>query len=158
MLKMKSNAGNYVSQKILFGWMLLLIAGCSQITSSSTTRDETSTPSAPANEPEGVVTQMNPSATPFASGLENLIEKAKDDLAQRLDIPITQISLVEATAVEWSDSSLGCPQPDMFYTQVITPGYRILFDFNGQQYEYHSNRETYFVYCENLIPPILPKP
>lgn len=100
---------------------------------------------------------MNPSETPSpASGLENLIEKAKADLAQRLDIPIAQISLVEATDVEWSDSSLGCPQPDMFYTQLITPGYLILLEVNGTQYEYHSNREIYSIYCADSKPPIIP--
>ena len=99
---------------------------------------------------------MNPSATPFASGLENLIKQVKADLAKRLAIPGTQVNLVEATEVEWSDSSLGCPQPEMSYLQVITPGYLILLDVNGTRYEYHSNRETYFVYCENPNPLILP--
>ena len=27
----------------------------------------------------------------------------------------------------WSDASLGCPQPDMGYAQVVTPGYLVLF-------------------------------
>ena len=95
---------------------------------------------------------------PATPNLQNLIEKAKEDLAQRLSIPITQITLVEATEAEWSDSSLGCPQPDMFYLQVITPGYLILLEVNGIQYEYHSNRNVSVVYCDNTSPPILPKP
>ena len=93
---------------------------------------------------------------PTAPNLQNLIEKAKEDLAQRLSIPITQITLVEATEAEWSDSSLGCPQPDMFYTQVITPGYLILLEVNGTQHEYHSNRDIYFIYCVDSKPPIIP--
>jgi hypothetical protein len=97
------------------------------------------------------------SQTPAARP-ENLIVKASEDLAQRLSISFTQIKVIEVTSLEWSDSSLGCPQPDMFYLQVITPGYRIVLEANGTQYEYHSNREAYVVYCENTNPPILPKP
>ena len=100
---------------------------------------------------------MNP-FLPTPSGLEGLIEQAKTDLAQRLSISVTQISLVDATEVEWSDSSLGCPQPGMAYLQVITPGYRIRLKANAIVYEYHSNKDTYVIYCENRIPPIIPQP
>jgi hypothetical protein len=92
------------------------------------------------------------SQTPGTSGLEGLIEQARNDLSQRLSISSGQIKLVEATEVEWPDSSLGCPQEGMSYLQVITPGYRILLEAGGTQYEYHSNRDTYFVYCENPNP------
>ena len=96
-----------------------------------------------------------PVPTSSNSNLQSPIEKAKDDLAQRLSISITEINLVEAVEVEWSNSSLDCPQPDMDYLDVITPGYRILLEANGSQYEYHSNRDAYVVYC---YPSSLPKP
>ena len=96
--------------------------------------------------------------TPLAPTLQSLIEKAKADLAQRLTVSVEQISVAEMTEVEWSDSSLGCPQPDMSYLQVITPGYKIVLQVNGQFHEYHSNRDGYFVYCTDQVPPIIPKP
>ena len=98
---------------------------------------------------------MTPSM-PVNSDIQNLIESARQDLAERLAISMTNISLVEVKEVEWSDSSLGCPQPGMEYLQVITPGYLIRLEANGIQYEYHSNRDTYVVYCENMNS--LPKP
>ena len=98
---------------------------------------------------------MTATLPPPTSGLEKLIEKTQEDLAQRLSISKTEISLVEAVEVEWSDSSLGCPEPGMEYLQVLTPGYRILLEANGSQYEYHSNRDAYVVYCD---PSSLPKP
>lgn len=101
--------------------------------------------------------QMTP-ATPADPRLQDLIERTKDDLANRLNRTKEEISLIEVTEVEWSDSSLDCPQPGMEYLQVITPGYRILLQANNQLYEYHSNQDTYFVYCEDGVPPILPKP
>ncbi|HEU0295928.1 MAG TPA: hypothetical protein VFR47_24525 [Anaerolineales bacterium] len=92
--------------------------------------------------------------TPAVSGLEKLIEKAKEDLAQRVGVPITQISLIEATEVEWSDSSLGCPQPGMAYMQVITPGFLILLEHADRTYEYHASRHNTIVTCENPSPPV----
>jgi hypothetical protein len=115
------------------------------------------TPEAPAGT--GVAVPMTqPPPIPLTPGLQGLIESARQDLARRLSIPLTQISLLEATEVEWADSSLGCPQPDMAYLQVITPGYRILLEANAREYEYHSNRDAYIVYCENPDPSGLPKP
>ena len=102
---------------------------------------------------------MTPSLpTPANIGLQKLIENAKVDLAQRLSTSVTEINLVEVAEVEWSDSGLGCPQPGMDYLQVITTGYLIIFQANDQLHEYHSNRDTYFVYCENPDAPVLPKP
>lgn len=52
------------------------------------------------------------------------------------------ITLVDLQAVEWPDSSLGCPQPDMMYMQVITPGYQLtLQDEAGVTYAVHSERD-----------------
>ena len=161
MLKM-NRTRDHVFNVIHIGWIVLLISGCSPLIPPRApleTANVTETQAVPISPTEGDITQMTPSLpTPANPGLQRLIEKAKEDLAQRLSIPITQINLMEVTEVEWSDSSLGCPQPGMDYLQVITPGYRILLEAGGQAYEYHSKRDNYFVYCENSIPPISPKP
>jgi len=47
--------------------------------------------------------------------------------------------LVSAEPVEWPDTSLGNPQPGMFYAQVITPGYKIILEADSHQYEYHTD-------------------
>ena len=102
---------------------------------------------------------MTPSMIPPEEpGLQELITNVKADLAGRLSVSMQEISLIELTEVEWSDSSLDCPEPDMSYLQVITPGYRILLQANNSVYEYHSNRDSYFVYCEGRVPPIIPQP
>jgi hypothetical protein len=91
--------------------------------------------------------------TPAAPNLQTLIAKAKDDLAQRLSISVDQINGVEAKAVIWSNSSLGCPQPGMLYAEVLTPGYLILLNANGQDYEYHAGKGSDIFLCENPLPP-----
>lgn len=161
MLKI-NRTGEALLRVALLGGILFFLAGCSQRIAPDLQNVGTASPIEPrpslASPTEGD-TQMTPSQpTPADPSLQSLIEKAKEDLAQRLSISVTQINLVEFTEVEWSDSSLGCPQPGMDYLQVITPGHLILLEVNAQIYEYHSNRATYFVYCENQNPPIIPKP
>ncbi|MBE7528544.1 MAG: hypothetical protein HND44_23755 [Chloroflexi bacterium] len=86
-----------------------------------------------------------------APGLPNpltaLINQVSQDLAQRLKIDVREVSLVEAFAVDWSDSSLGCPQPGMGYLTVITPGYQITLAAQGETYTYHTDHGRYFVLC-----------
>ena len=36
-----------------------------------------------------------------------------------------EITVVSTEEVEWSDTSLGCPEPDGDVRQMITPGYLI---------------------------------
>ena len=113
----------------------------------------------PAQPIEGDITQMNPSLpTPSASVLENLIEKAKKHLAQRLSISITQISLVEAKAIVWPDSSLGCPQPGMAYLQVPQDGALIIVRAEGNIYEYHNGGHRSLFLCEKLFKAPSPPP
>ena len=60
-------------------------------------------------------------------------------LAAALGVPEAQVCVIAAEAVEWRDSSLGCPEPEMAYLTVITPGYRIILEVAGLRYEVHTN-------------------
>ena len=101
--------------------------------------EETSSPPFPDSPTQGDTTEMAPTISASAS-MQNLIEKAKEDLAQRLNVSLTQtqINLIEAKAVVWPDSSLGCPQPGMRYKQVPEDGALIVLQANGITYQYHS--------------------
>ncbi len=109
----------------------------------------------PDTPAQGEATQMNPSLPiPALPTLQNLIEKAKQDLAQRLSLSTTQINLLEATEVIWLDSSLGCPQKGMEYTQILTPGYLIRLESSGNIFEYHTSMGRNVIYCEDPTPPV----
>ena len=97
-------------------------------------------------------------STPAAPNLHGLIQKAKEDLAQRLSISVDQINGIDAKAVIWSNSSLGCPQSGMVYADVLTPGYLILLNANGQDYEYHAGKGSTIFLCENPTPPVEGQP
>jgi hypothetical protein len=79
---------------------------------------------------------------------EQVVRLAVEDLAQRLDLSPGKIRLVSVEAVDWSDTSLGCPQPGMMYAQVITPGYRIVLEAEGERYEYHTDTGDHIVLCQ----------
>lgn len=91
-----------------------------------------------------------------------LIEKAKNDLAQRLDIVVNQIYVVETSEVTWPDTSLGCPQEGMVYAEVVTDGFLIKLEAETQIYEYHTNGTQSGVLCENTslspYPMLTPNP
>ena len=93
-------------------------------------------------------------AKPVTPNLQTLIEIAKENLAQWLSIAKYQINVVEAREVVWSNASLGCPQPGMLYAEVLTPGFLILLNVNGQDYEYHAGKNSDAFYCENPSPPV----
>ena len=137
---------------------LILFHGCQPISTENGTQLEETLIPAPVSPSQGNIIMTPSLPVPSDPGLQSLVQRTKEDLANRLVIPADEISFVEITEVEWSDSSLGCPQPGMNYLQVITPGYLILLEANTQMYEYHSNRDTFFILCENSSPPSIPKP
>lgn len=92
--------------------------------------------------------------TPYFPGLQDLIKKAKEDLAIRLSVSVEEISVKEAVKVIWRDSSLGCPQIGMLYAQVLTPGYLILLEYADKDYEYHAADGPNIIYCTNPTPPL----
>ncbi|MCL4263290.1 MAG: hypothetical protein KJ069_08745 [Anaerolineae bacterium] len=100
--------------------------------------------------PPGTAVATTPQVIP-APGIPDplvaLVSQVSQDLAQRLTIDVSQVTLVEAIAVDWSDSSLGCPQPGMSYLMVITPGYQITLVAQGEEYTYHTDQGRYFVLC-----------
>lgn len=92
---------------------------------------------------------------------ESLIDTAKSDLAQRLATDVEAIEWVDLSAVRWLDSSLGCPRPNLNYTVVNIPGYRMVFRVPIEQgdettmYIYHSDG-LQVNYCDadlELLPP-----
>jgi len=79
---------------------------------------------------------------------EAMVHMAVDDLTQHLSLAHEAIRLVSVEAMEWSDASLGCPQPGMMYAQVITPGYLVVLEAEGEQYTYHTDMDRFVVLCE----------
>ena len=54
---------------------------------------------------------------------------------------------VQATAVNWPDGALGCPQPGMHYTQAPVTGYQVVVRHNGRDYDYRVGGTSYLLLC-----------
>ena len=70
---------------------------------------------------------------------DEIIARARVDLAKRRGISDEKIVLKHAEAVTWPDTSLGCPQESRMYAQVVTPGYRLVLSDGTTDFEYHTD-------------------
>jgi hypothetical protein len=86
-------------------------------------------------------------SAPIPAEAEAAVRAAVNDLAAKLKIPSDAVQVASVSAVDWSDTSLGCPQPGMFYAQVIVQGYKITLSAGGQQVEYHADQRGRIVTC-----------
>jgi hypothetical protein len=153
-----------------------LLAACGDNTATTippTTIPATAAPAttlppttAPATTTPAVLTApatTNSPATPASTSgaipdeVKKPFEAASNDLAKRASLAPQTIQMVSYNFEDFPDSSLGCPQPNTRYLQVITPGYRIQLEAGGQQYDYRTNVSgTRVVLCTN--PGGLPRP
>lgn len=76
-------------------------------------------------------------------------------LAEDLGISTDRILVDTIRAVQWPDSSVGCPQPDRQYLQVVTPGHRISLRVDEQLYTVHETGGRAFV-CHQRKPAGVP--
>ncbi|MCL1692878.1 MAG: hypothetical protein M3096_04265 [Actinomycetia bacterium] len=95
---------------------------------------------APGSDGDANVTEQPPTIEPGDNdrNLASLVALASADLAERHSVGIDGIVVVSAESVVWPDGSLGCPIPDMRYTQVQVDGAKIVLSVDGSLYNYHS--------------------
>ena len=99
---------------------------------------------APLNPEEPVSSDANPGSAPafedcgtdLARCEEIMIGVVTANLVERTGV---EVVLVSSEYVDWPDTSLGNPTGEMFYAQVITPGFKIVLESGGEQYEYHTD-------------------
>ncbi|MCL1693975.1 MAG: hypothetical protein M3096_09840, partial [Actinomycetia bacterium] len=95
---------------------------------------------APGSDGDANVTEQSPTIEPgdYDPNLADLVALASVDLMARLSVTLDDIVVVSAESVVWPDGSLGCPIPDMRYTQVQVEGAKIVLTVDGSLYNYHS--------------------
>lgn len=81
---------------------------------------------------------------------QSAVDAALRDGTARLGPAAGQLSVERVEMREWPNSALGCPQPDMMYAQVITPGYLIVVSGGGKRFEYHTDLRGRAVMCREL--------
>lgn len=101
----------------------------------------------------------NPTTTPgsqtsttvarYDAALMTVAESARADLANRFDVEESSVQVAVAEFVTWSDGSLGCPQPGMFYTQALVDGSRVVLEHGGRFFAYHAGVDEKPFLCES---------
>lgn len=136
-----------IGQVMLGALVLLSLVGCQPIVppveigeqSEPTATDPGPTPTstAPAVPTATAHVVQEVTVTPDIAS-SSLVLQAIDDLAARLGVAPDVIDVVRVEEVDWPDGSLGCPQPDMRYPQVLVNGSFIQLQVGNQTYHYHS--------------------
>ena len=114
---------------------------------SSVQATDTPTPiSTPTPQPTTAAESLMPKAT-LSPELQTVADKATAILAETLDVKPEEVTILQVRRVEWRNASLGCPQPGMMYAQVITPGYLVRAEVNGEIQTVHMNDQGRGVVC-----------
>jgi hypothetical protein len=113
----------------------VLVSACST-PGSGVIVEVTATPTRPA--PTETPAPSEP-ASPDAQ--QPAVQAAIEALAAALGIARDQIKVVSVEAVEWPDGCLGIIRINALCAQGIVPGYRVILEAAGQQYEYRTNED-----------------
>ena len=102
-------------------------------------------PGAPTEDPSNIPDQPTPSSpkptpTRVPVDLTPAERAAIEALSEKLGMPADEIGVVSTEAVEWPDGCLGVQRLGMMCTQAIVPGFKIILEAGGKQYEYHTNQ------------------
>ena len=77
-----------------------------------------------------------------------IVEQVRADAAHRAGVAPAETHILRVEARDWSDASLGCPQPGRQYAQVVTPGYLVVAWAANRELEYHTDTGHMIVLCE----------
>jgi len=71
------------------------------------------------------------------------------DAAERSGVSVDELTVERAEAVEWSDASLGCPEPGMSYAQVVTSGFWVVIAAGETSYDYRVLDNGQYRLCDD---------
>ena len=120
---MNANKSNYYTHKwitalLVFSLVIVVLTACGQSVSQAAPQ---------------------PTAISVDEGTAPAVSAAKSALAEKLNISVNAIQLVDAQPVQWPDTCLGVQTPGIMCAFHVVDGYRITLSANDQTYEAHSN-------------------
>jgi len=77
---------------------------------------------------------------------DSAVENARKDLAKRLKIDASNVKERSVEDADFPDLSLGAAEDDEMSGQMITPGWRIRLEAQGQTYEYRADKNQVRAY------------
>ena len=94
--------------------------------------------------------QVEPNYGDITDELKSIVDKAIGNLLNTPDLNLSpkQVSVVGVTEETYGNTALGCEQEGMAYSEVITPGYKVILEANGKTYDYRLDQAEQIVLCE----------
>ncbi len=71
---------------------------------------------------------------------DSAVREAKTDLAKRLKVSESEIKEVSVSETDFPDMSLGVPVEDEMSAQMISTGWQINLNADGENYEYRADK------------------
>jgi hypothetical protein len=62
-------------------------------------------------------------------------DQARAEAARQLNATANEFTVVTIEAAQWSDSSLGCRKPNAMYQDVVSSGYTVILERQGQRHQ-----------------------
>jgi hypothetical protein len=95
----------------------------------------------------------SPVPTPLPGAIEfsDVAHELRMKATAKMDVPPDSLTALSVEGVTWRDASLGCPEPGKMYAQVLTDGWRAVYqNTEGDRIEVHATQDLdAFVICEN---------
>ncbi len=108
--------------------LMMVITACGPVMAA------TEEPSAPVEEQEPTPTHIPVDLTPAQRA-------ALTALADQLSLTADKIKLVSTEAVTWPNGCLGIVRIGVLCTQAEVPGFKIILEADGKNYEFHTNQD-----------------
>jgi hypothetical protein len=104
----------------------------------------------PTRVPNADLVSTVPAGTPVATAAipRALRRTVAADAAKRFGVTESDVVLVRAEQVTWSDGSLGCAEPGGIYTQALVPGYLIVAKTTQGELSYHTDSRSFARSCD----------
>lgn len=124
----------------------LIVVGCGS-------PDDGAAPSTTVGPPSTVADSTTvPDHTSTTTGADlpadtDAIANAISHLTEHLSATASEVVVIEAKPVRWSDGSLGCPQEGQMYTQAIVDGAQVLLQVGDRIYDYRAGSDNQVVLC-----------
>ncbi|MFQ5398390.1 MAG: hypothetical protein ACE5E7_02205 [Anaerolineae bacterium] len=108
----------------------------------------------PMPQPDmGALSTNTVDTVPSQGGVpDDILAAVLDDFASRSGLSSEEATIVQAEAVTWQNSALGCPEKGQIYLQVMVQGYQIVIEGGSQTYDYRVNENGSIRLCTNAAP------
>ena len=83
-----------------------------------------------------------PASIPETGGtaIPDAVNAAVNQLSQDIGVDVSDIRVVSFEQTDWQDACLGLGGPEESCAQVVVPGFRVVLEVNGQQYEIRTDQ------------------